>query len=93
MANITVFEFSTAPNSAGEVTWPADTATTGTTATVFTLGQFTRAVIVCADTDARMFIDGPTGSTVASASTIPVLSAVQNQFVVSANASQTLRFA
>lgn len=92
MANITVFEFSLTPNTAGEVTWPADVTTTTTTASTVSLAATTRAFIVCSDADARMIIDASGVSTAASASTLPILSAIQNQFVLAPGAGQTLKF-
>lgn len=93
MANITVFEFSLAPNAVGEVTWPADVTTTTTTASTVSLASGTRAFIITADVDCRAIINGAGVSTAASASTLPVLSAVPNQYVISPAAGQTVKFA
>lgn len=93
MSNITVFEFSLTPSSTGEVTWPADVVTTTTTAATVTLGSTTRVILICADADCRAMINGSGVSTAAGVSTLPILSAVPNQYVISPAAGQTVKFA
>lgn len=94
MANVTVYEFSGAPNAIGDVTWPADVVTTTATASTVNLGATTRVFVVCADADCHAAINGSTQSAnAASAYTVPILSAVPNQFVIAPAASQTVKFA
>lgn len=93
MSNITVFEFSLAPNAVGEVTWPADVTTTTTTASTVSLASGTRAFIITADADCRAIINASGVSTAAGVSTLPVLSAVPNQYVIAPAAGQTVKFA
>lgn len=91
-ANVTVFEFSLAPNAAGEVTWPADVTTTTTTASTVSLATSTRAFIITADVDCRGIINASGVSTAAGVSTLPILSAVPNQYVIAPASGQTLKF-
>lgn len=93
MANLTIYEFYTSPNAIGEVTWPADVTTTGTTSTTVSLSASTRAFIVCADADCHIQINGSGSSAAASAYTQPILSAVANQFRIGPASGQTLKFA
>lgn len=93
MANLTIYEFSSAPNAANECIWPADMTTARTTSDTHTLGASTRAFMVCADADCHMQINPSGVSTAATAYAIPILSAVYNQFTVAPSAGQTLKFA
>jgi hypothetical protein len=93
MANITVFEFFGSPNASNEVFWPADVITTTTSASTVTLNASTRAFIICADADCRAMINANGVSTVAGVSTMPILSAVPNQFIIAPASGQTLKFA
>lgn len=94
MANITLYEFSSLPNAANDCIWPADTVTTTTTGSTVTLGSTTRAFIVCSDADCHAAVNGPTQTAnAASGYTLPILSAVPNQFTISNAAGQTVKFA
>lgn len=93
MANVTVYEFFGAPNVANECVWPADLTTATTTASTVSLNQNTRAFMVCADADCHMQINPNGSSTAATAYSLPVLSAVSNQFVIAPASGQTLKFA
>lgn len=93
MANITVYEFSAAPNATGDVTWPADVVTTTATGSTVSLGSTTRAFVICADADCHVSINGSGQSAAGSAYTLPILSAVPNQFLIAPAASQTVKFA
>lgn len=93
MANITVYQFYQTPNAQGDVTWPADKTTTGTTGDSVTLDSTTRAFIVCADGDCHIQINASGVSTAASAYSVPILSSVPNAFIVAAGSGQNLKFA
>lgn len=93
MANLTIYEFYSSPNAAGECIHPADVVTTRASTETHTLAQTTRAIQICADADCRMQINPNGVSTAASVSAVPILSAVFNQFTIAPAAGQTLKFA
>lgn len=79
MANLTINEFSDAPEGDQGVTWPADNATRVTSTAGIRLRPETQYVIITADADCRVAFGNPDAAT---ASDTPILSAVSNPFRV-----------
>lgn len=86
MANITIHEFISLPNAQSEFLWPAD-RTTRTTGSSHSLAATTRAFVVTTDTNGRMAFDQASG-----AGDIPLLSSIENSYILIEPTARTIYF-
>jgi hypothetical protein len=87
MANVIVHEF-TDIDEYNNISWPAAIATVVAAAGSMTTGVTTVAVVITADADTRMTLDGSS----VTAEAVPILGAVQNLFRLQGRVARTLKF-